>query len=91
MDAINGCDGCEFVHGCEVVDAMRCDAMRCDTPPDIVEQTTHERKNNSGSFNNQIRSVAFFSDLVISCHVISCRGVTAGQQDSGMGRYGNAM
>jgi hypothetical protein len=35
---------------------MRCDAMRCDTPPDIVEQTTHERKNsNSGSFNNQIR------------------------------------
>jgi hypothetical protein len=46
---------CAWMRGCGC-DAMRCDAMRCDTPPDIVEQTTHERKNsNSGSFNNQIR------------------------------------
>jgi hypothetical protein len=32
-DAMDGCDGREFVHGCEVVDAMRCDAMRCDAIP----------------------------------------------------------
>jgi hypothetical protein len=44
-DAMDGCDGREFVHGCEVVDAMRCDAMRY--PP------RHCRTNNTRTKEQQ--------------------------------------
>jgi hypothetical protein len=54
-----------------------CDAMRCDTPPDIVEQTDKQTYNN-GSFNNQIRSVALST---ASCHIISYHIVIARRRD----------
>jgi hypothetical protein len=65
-----GWGGREFVHGCEVVNAMRCGAMRCDTPPDIVEQTTHERTTVVVLIIRSDES-RFLSYRIMSCYIIS--------------------